>query len=233
MVIRVAVVDDDDVSRRGLVELLGEQPDVHVVAALTHLEAVTWTQRWDVVDVAIVDACDERRSDDQFPGVSVVEGIRARRSRDETRVIVRTGQFFDDAVRRRMREADADYFFHRSELQDVSALRAVVLHPERFRSGVPDVADPSGMLRLGVGRRCRRGRPGGGGLRPVDGEPVIGSPPSFVQPDGQALPDELGRHGSGPKPDRSFDAADRPVPAVGYPDQDGATLTAGSAPRRW
>jgi DNA-binding NarL/FixJ family response regulator len=155
MVIRVAVVDDDDVSRRGLVELLGEQPDVHVVAALTHLEAVTWTQRWDVVDVAIVDACDERRSDDQFPGVSVVEGIRARRSRDETRVIVRTGQFFDDAVRRRMREADADYFFHRSELQDVSALRAVVLHPERFRSGVPDVADPSGMLRLGVGRTTR------------------------------------------------------------------------------
>jgi DNA-binding NarL/FixJ family response regulator len=167
MVIRVAVVDDDDVSRRGLVELLGEQPDVHVVAALTHLEAVTWTQRWDVVDVAIVDACDERRSDDQFPGVSVVEGIRARRSRDETRVIVRTGQFFDDAVRRRMREADADYFFHRSELQDVSALRAVVLHPERFRSGVPDVADPSGMLRplpsrAAWWRRSPTGRRGAG-----------------------------------------------------------------------
>lgn len=121
MGIRVAVVDDDDVRRRGLIELL-----------------------------------DERRTDDQSPGVAVVEAIRARRSPCQTRVIVRTGQFFDDAVRRRMREADADadYFFHRSELQDVAAIRDVVL-PDRLRPGVPDEADPAGIQRLGVGRASR------------------------------------------------------------------------------
>ncbi len=154
MVVRVAVVDDDEVSRRGLVELLNEQAEVEVVG-LTHVTAVTWTEEWDGMDVAIVDACDERRTDDQFPGVAVVEAIRRRRGADRTRVIVRTGQFFDDAVRHRMREARADYFFHRSELRDVESLRDVVLHPERFRPGVPDIARPDAVLRLGVGPSTR------------------------------------------------------------------------------
>jgi len=152
---RVAVVDDDDVNRRGLVGLLDDQSEIQVVAALTHDQALTWGKEWDQVDVAIVDACDERQPEDHFPGVAVVEGIRRHRTSEQTRVIIRTGQFFDDAVRRRMGEARADYFFHRSELQDASDIRDVVLRPERFRRGVPDVADPSGLVHLGVGRSSR------------------------------------------------------------------------------
>ena len=153
--VRVVVVDDDDVTRRGLVELLGDQPEIEITGVLNHIEAVRWTDEWARVDVAMVDACDERRTDDQFPGVAVVEQIRRYRRSQETLVIVRTGQFFDDAVRRRMGEARADYFFHRSELQDAEDLRAVVLHPDRFRPGVPELNDPAAVLRYGVSRATR------------------------------------------------------------------------------
>ena len=80
MVIRVAVVDDDDVSRRGLVELLGDHAEVAGGAGLTHVTRRDLGGPVGPVDVAIVDACDERRTDDQFPGVAVVEAIRRRRS---------------------------------------------------------------------------------------------------------------------------------------------------------
>jgi CheY-like chemotaxis protein len=155
MVRRVAVVDDDDVTRRGLVELLDDQPEIEVVGALTHGQALGWEEEWHEVDVAVVDACDERRVDDHFPGVAVVDQIRRHQGAAWTTVVVRTGHFFDDAVRRRMGEARADYFFHRSELQDVADLRDVVLHPERFRCGVPEVADPATLLGLGVNRNTR------------------------------------------------------------------------------
>jgi DNA-binding NarL/FixJ family response regulator len=155
MTTRVAVVDDDDVTRRGLVELLDDQPEIEVTGALSHVEALAWEQQWTEVDVAIVDACDERQVGDQFPGVEVVGRIRRFSGSHRTTIVVRTGQFFDDAVRRRMGEAHADYFFHRSELQDVKDLRDVVLHPERFRAGVPEVADPEVVLRFGVNRTSR------------------------------------------------------------------------------
>ena len=152
---RVAVVDDDDVNRRGLVGLLDDQVGIDVVAALTHDQALGWSEEWDRVDVAIVDACDERQPVDHFPGVAVVRGIRRRRTSEQTTVIVRTGQFFDDAVRRRMGEARADYFFHRSELQDAADIRDVVLHPDRFRHGVPECADDEALVQLGVSRSSR------------------------------------------------------------------------------
>jgi CheY-like chemotaxis protein len=152
---RVAVVDDDDVNRRGLVGLLDDQTEIEVVAALTHEQALRWDKEWDQVDVAIVDACDERQPEDHFPGVAVVQCIRRTRTSEQTRVVVRTGQFFDDAVRRRMGEARADYFFHRSELQDAQDIRDVVLHPERFRRGVPEVTDPEVLIHLGISRESR------------------------------------------------------------------------------
>jgi hypothetical protein len=64
-------------------------------------------------------------------------------------VIVLTGHFFDDAVRRRMREAEADFFYHRSELQESADLYRAILQPELAR-GVPDETDPEAQFRLGV-----------------------------------------------------------------------------------
>ena len=147
---RVVVIDDDDISRRGLTELLADRPELEVAGSLVHYEALEWDAEWDTIDIAIVDAADSRRADDHFPGVGVVDHIRRRRSSDQTMVIVLTGHFFDDAVRRRMREARADFFYHRSELQESADLYEAILHPEKARSGVPESTDPEAQFRLGV-----------------------------------------------------------------------------------
>jgi CheY-like chemotaxis protein len=147
---RVVVVDDDDISRRGLTELLADRPELEVAGSLLHDDALEWDSEWDTIDIAIVDAADSRRDDDHFPGVGVVDHIRRRRSRDQTMVIVLTGHFFDDAVRRRMREAQADFYYHRSELQESADLYEAILYPENARSGVPEATDPESQFRMGV-----------------------------------------------------------------------------------
>ena len=155
MRLRVVVVDDDDISRRGLTEILADQAGIEIAAALDHREATAWSTQWADIDVAVVDAADERRRGDQFPGVAVVEAIRRYRSPGETTVVVITGHFFDDAVRRRMREAQADYFYHRSEVADAEALIAAVLHPEQTRRRVPAETDREVLHRLGVNSATR------------------------------------------------------------------------------
>lgn len=151
----VVVVDDDDISRRGLASLLADSPDVTVRAALSHDDALRWTTEWDDVDVVLVDAADERRADDQFPGVAVVEQIRRGRTPAQPTIVVATGHFFDDAVRRRMREARADAFYHRSELADVAALYDAVLRPDLPHRKVPGPVDPEAQFRQGVTEATR------------------------------------------------------------------------------
>ena len=134
MRMRVVVVDDDDIQRRGMAEYLADRPEIVIVGALEHGEALGWDLEWDNVDVAVVDAADPGQSGDQFPGVAVADHIRRRRAPHETMVIIVTGHFFDDAVRRRMREAGADYFFHRAELRKRDALYEAVLWSSRDTS---------------------------------------------------------------------------------------------------
>lgn len=146
----VVVVDDDDISRRGFGEVLADHDDIDVVGMFSHEAAMRWDGPWRAVDVVIVDAADERRTDDHFAGVAVVERVRRMSDDRSPVIIVVTGHFFDDAVRRRMREADADFFYHRSELQDAASLHAAVLRPDAARVGVPDVRDPEALFRLGI-----------------------------------------------------------------------------------
>ena len=150
MIRRVVVVDDDEINRRGMAGLLGDRPEIELVGSLSHEEAMAWDAQWDSVDIALVDAADIRRPNDHFPGVAVVDHIRRRRSSEQTVVVVVTGHFFDDAVRRRMREANADYFFHRGDLQSAEALYSAVLHPELSQPGVPGELDPEAAFRLGI-----------------------------------------------------------------------------------
>lgn len=148
---RIVVVDDDDMSRAGTAALLAAADDLDVVA-LTPDEAVA-RPRWDDVAVALVDATDRRREDDHFVGVTVVEAIRATGTSGRTVVVVVTAYSWLDALRVRMREARADLFFDRMDVQDRERLLEVVRHPERFRSrDVPAPADPEGVFRLGVVR---------------------------------------------------------------------------------
>lgn len=145
----MVVVDDDDITRAGIVAILTGTPGLRVLAGLDHRTAAAWPS-WDEVDVALVDAADERRADDQFPGVAVVQAVRLVNER--ATVIVLTGHFLDGAVRRRMREARADYFYHRSQLGDAARLRAAVLDPS---SVVPDPLDPEEEIRHGVSAGSR------------------------------------------------------------------------------
>ena len=137
---RVIVVDDDEVSRRGLGEILADHPAIEVGGVLSHHAALTWDGNWHDVDVVIVDAGDERRLDDHCPGVEVVEHVRRAAGTHFPVIIAITGQFFDDAVRSRMREADADFLYHRSEVQDSASLYAAVLHPDAARVGGSDMS---------------------------------------------------------------------------------------------
>jgi hypothetical protein len=67
----------------------------------------------------------------------VVEHVRQVAGGRTPVIIVVTGQFFADGVRRRMREAEADFIYHRAEVQDSASLYGAVLHPEAARSAVP------------------------------------------------------------------------------------------------
>lgn len=157
--IRVVVIDDDDLSRRGIAELLGDDGRFVVTDQLNHDDALA-TTGWESVDIALVDAADTRREDDDmFPGVSVVEHIRSVRNADETTIVVITGHFFEDALRLRMREAKADLFFHRTELQDAQRLRDVLADPTSVQRPVPGLSDPEAAFRLGVvdGTRVNEG----------------------------------------------------------------------------
>jgi DNA-binding NarL/FixJ family response regulator len=73
---RIVVVDDDVWVRRGRAASLAEVPELAVTAVLSHAEALDF-DRWDDADIALVDAWDERADFDRFPGVRVVEAIRA------------------------------------------------------------------------------------------------------------------------------------------------------------
>lgn len=122
-----------------------------MVAAVGHDEARAWGRRWAAVDVVLVDAADERRAGDQFPGVAVVRAVRAATPENGPLVMVVTGHYLHDGLRHRMAEAGADFFFLRAELWSPAALLDVVLHPERHRRGVPPVVDPGAAQVLGLG----------------------------------------------------------------------------------
>jgi DNA-binding NarL/FixJ family response regulator len=137
---RVVIVDNDDISRRGLGALLADHPAIDVGGMLSHDAAMAW-ESWHDVDVVIVDATDERRGDDDPAGVAVVKRVRQMAGSPTPVIIAISGHIFDDAVRRRMREADADFFYHRSEVQDTASLYAAVLSLDGARTPGADQSD--------------------------------------------------------------------------------------------
>ena len=146
---RVVVVDDNEITRVGATSLLCTDPNIDLVASLDHVEAASWCEAWDRVDVLVVDAADERLEHDQFPGVAIVERFREHRPIGEGVAVVLTGHYFDDAVRHRMKEAGADFFFSRTEALDRATLVRVVLQPDEARR-VPPPLDPEMLSSLGV-----------------------------------------------------------------------------------
>ena len=148
---RVVVVDDNQLTLPGFVDALRGAPEVELVAAFDHGAALAWAGPWTEVDMVIVDAADEARAGDQFPGVAVVRRVREHAGRDHPLVVVVTGHYLHDGLRHRMAGAGADFYFLRSDLRSADVLVDVVVHPERHRRGVPPVADPSAAQVLGIG----------------------------------------------------------------------------------
>jgi CheY-like chemotaxis protein len=133
------------------VDALAASPDVELAAALGHDEALAWAGDWGDVDVLVVDAADEGRAADQFPGVAVVRRARAAGGPGRPLIVVVTGHYLHDGLRHRMKAAGADFYFLRSDLRSPESLLDVVLRPDRYRRGVPAVGDPHRRQVLGVG----------------------------------------------------------------------------------
>ncbi|MEA2902502.1 MAG: hypothetical protein QOH36_2389 [Actinomycetota bacterium] len=135
-------------------EAVRRAPELELVGSFDHAAALAWDGDWSAVDVAVVDAADERAAGDQFPGVGVVRRIRSATADGARRptVVVVTGHYLHDGLRHRMADADADFFFLRSDLRSPADLIDVVLHPERYRRGVAPVADTEALRSLGLDR---------------------------------------------------------------------------------
>jgi len=117
---------------------------------MDHDQALAWREQWTGVDVLVLDAADEARSGDQFPGVAVVRAVRDAVPAGGPLVIVVTGHYLHDGLRHRMAAAGADFYYLRADLRRADELLDVVLHPERHRRGVPAVRDRAGAQAVGV-----------------------------------------------------------------------------------
>lgn len=148
--LRVAIVDNEAIGRLGMHAVLSSHPRLDVVGVYDHEESLQPERSWTDVDAVVVDAADDQVPGDQFPGVTVVQTIRAQSPPGRVSIVVITGHFFDDALRRRMREAKADYFYHRSALAKPERLIAAVLAPPVAQNLVPPEADVETLYRLGI-----------------------------------------------------------------------------------
>lgn len=145
------MVDDNTLTLPGFLHAVEAAHDLELIGGFGHDEALGWTGDWAAVDTLVVDAADEDRAGDQFPGVGVVRHVRAAAGAHGPVVVVVTGHYLHDGLRHRMAEAGADFFFLRSDLRSPAALVDVVLHPERHRRGVPSPTEPERLGLLGAG----------------------------------------------------------------------------------
>lgn len=152
---RVVLVDDNSFTLAGYADALRSHPAITLVAAIDHRTALDESMEWVGIDVVLLDAADESRAGDQFPGVRVVRHIRSVEDPTRSTIIVVTGHFFDDGLRRRMAEADADFFFLRPEIRSSDKLFDIVLNSDCYRRGVPPVVDEDSQALLGIDRHSR------------------------------------------------------------------------------
>lgn len=133
---RVVVVDDDPWRRAGMLNGLSRVSELEVIAALSHDEAEAWGSQWQVVNGVVVDAHDPDKPD-RYPGVAVVQRVREWRSKAETRILVVSHLMTNDALRLRMKEAGADFYYEWHDVRDSALLAAAILNPDERHAPEP------------------------------------------------------------------------------------------------
>ncbi len=129
---RVVIIDDNAITAYGAETLLAPDPRIDVVATLTHAEAMAATLAWESIDVVLLDVTDPDQPD-QFPGIAVARKIRAIAPGPAPSLVVLTDRFAHEGLRRRLREAKADFCFLREDVRAKLDLCELVMHPERWR----------------------------------------------------------------------------------------------------
>lgn len=143
----VAIVDDDLWVRHGRATALAGEPGFHVVEMTPH-QAMDYGSAWEEVEVALVDAHDATEPFDRFPGVRVVETIRAHPGRRDTVVIVVSGHCANIFLRLRMAEAGADFFYSHEDVPDLPSLISVIQNPDPVRKVAPP--EPAVLAAMGL-----------------------------------------------------------------------------------
>jgi CheY-like chemotaxis protein len=148
---KVAIVDDDPWVRYGRATALVAEGGFDVVQFAPRQAQFLGTG-WAGVDVALVDAHDDAKAFDHFPGVGVVEAIRVDGG-PATLVVVVSGHLDNTFLRLRMAEAGADYLYRHEEVGDPpSLLEAVTTPSPDHRAAWPD---PVELAALGLGPSAR------------------------------------------------------------------------------
>lgn len=144
-------MDDEEGGRVACRELLGRDPRIAVVEALTHPQALERTT-WEDVDVVLLDAGDMNNERDNIPGAFVAKSIRAQHPASQGRgptIVVLTAYHREGSVLLRMKDAGADYIESRAKaMRSAEALQQVVLAPHQLAEPNP----PEGM-RATIGLR--------------------------------------------------------------------------------
>ena len=125
------MVDDDHWKRSAIAAELDADPRIGVVDVIDQDEAVLWPlERWDDVDLAIVDVFDENAPSEV--GTDVYSGISAltRLRNLPVRTFAITPHCQHPLIQLRIHQSGADWLYHRWELNDPERLIAALIDPD-------------------------------------------------------------------------------------------------------
>lgn len=127
---RVVVIDDDHWKRTAMADELRRNSDIEVVAVADQDLAVLWpVEQWAEVDLAIVDVFDENApaeiGTDVFSGIAVLDALRDL----PVKTLAITPHCQHPLVQLRIHQANADWLYHRWEVNGPDQLAAAVLEP--------------------------------------------------------------------------------------------------------
>lgn len=128
--LRVVVVDDDHWKRTAMAQELDSDPRIDVIDVIDQHQAVEWPlERWEGIDVAIVDVFDENApaeiGTDVFSGISALDRLRDL----PVRTFAITPHCQHPLIQLRIFQAEADWLYHRWEVNDPERLVSALIEP--------------------------------------------------------------------------------------------------------